>query len=62
MFVATCKYCGRKVRVARPGSIAGVEEIKNDCCFCGKPVYSEDGFEVAEPLEQEEEFDLLSVE
>lgn len=62
VFVAICPKCKKKVAVPRPGSIVGVENIKADCPFCNAAVFSRDGFDVAEPVQKAEEFDLLSVE
>lgn len=61
VFVAVCSKCRKKVAVPRPGSIAGVEDTKGECPFCGAMVNSAEGFDVAEPQAEKEEFDLLEV-
>ncbi len=61
VFVSICKGCGRKVGVPKPGSIPDIRDIAADCPFCGTKVYAKDGFDVAEPPEQKEPFDLLKV-
>ncbi len=61
VFAAVCPGCKKKIGLPRPGSIVGVEDIEVDCPFCGKMVSAKNGFEVAEPKVEEEEFDLLAV-
>lgn len=71
VFVAICPKCRRKVSVPRPGSmrapaldpqeVASIESIESECPFCGAAVCSKNGFEVSEPKQEKEEFDLLSV-
>ncbi len=73
MFIVICK-CGKKVGMPRPGSVdkvKGAEEVEDaeedteivdNCPFCNRKISSKDGFEVAEPPVEVEEFDLLKVD
>ena len=62
VYVNVCPKCRKKVAVPRPGSMPEQgEDIKSECPFCGTLVDSTGGFDVAEPPEAKEEFDLLSV-
>lgn len=62
VFVAICPKCKRKVGVPRPGSSGGDGNPQAQCPFCDTMVSGKEGFEVAAPVSQQEEFDLLSVE
>lgn len=71
VFVAGCPGCGKIIGVPRPGSVTepatdgtGIPnaEIETPCPFCKTLILSSTGHEMAEPKEEVQEFDLLSVE
>ena len=62
VFVAGCPGCGHKIGVPRPGSDPATEKAKVQCPFCGRDIDRSLGYEVSEPPEKQEPFDLLSVE
>ena len=70
VYVSICPGCKKHIGVARPGSQAdnfeGDDETESDilteCPFCGKNVSSAAGFEMKEPADKVEPFNLLSVD
>lgn len=62
VYVNICPKCRKKVAVPRPGSLPDQgDDIKSECPFCQAVVGSVGGFDVAEPAEAKEDFDLLGV-